>query len=158
VITDGRGIPLAVTLTGGHRNDVTQLIPLIEAIPAVRGRRGRPRRRPGKVFADRGYDRDKYRALVKGKGIRPLIACRGTPHGSGLGVYRYVVEQAIALLHWFPAAAHPLGDPRRHPRSLPHPRLRHHLLAPPQDPRFVLGPLSRASRRRCHQMSRPEAW
>ena len=101
MITDGRGIPLAVTLTGGHRNDVTQLIPLIEAIPAVRGRRGRPRRRPGKVFADRGYDRDKYRALVKGKGIRPLIACRGTPHGSGLGVYRYVVEQAIALLHWF---------------------------------------------------------
>jgi hypothetical protein len=101
VITDGGGIPLAVTLTGGNRNDITQLIPLIEAIPAVRGRRGRPRRRPGKVFADRGYDHDTYRAQVKAKGIRPVIACRGVPHGSGLGVYRYVVEQAIALLHWF---------------------------------------------------------
>jgi transposase len=42
VITDGKGIPLAVTLTGGNRNDITQLLPLIEAIPPVRGRRGRP--------------------------------------------------------------------------------------------------------------------
>jgi Transposase DDE domain len=101
VITDGRGIPLAATLTGGNRNDVTQLIPLIDAIPPVRGRRGRPRRRPGKVFADRAYDHDKYRAQVKARGIRPVIAARGVPHGSGLGVYRYVVEQTIALLHWF---------------------------------------------------------
>jgi hypothetical protein len=28
LLTDGNGIPLAVTLTGGNRNDVTQLIPL----------------------------------------------------------------------------------------------------------------------------------
>jgi hypothetical protein len=31
----------------------------------------------------------------------PVIARRGVPHGSGLGEYRYVVEQGIALLHWF---------------------------------------------------------
>jgi hypothetical protein len=48
------------------------------------------------VFAD-AYGHDKYRALVKAKGIRPVIARRGVPHGSGLGEYRYVVEQAIAL-------------------------------------------------------------
>lgn len=35
------------------------------------------------------------------KGIRPVIACRGVPHGSGLGVYRSVMKQAIPLLHWF---------------------------------------------------------
>ncbi len=39
------GIPLAATLTGGNRNDVTQLIPLLQAVPPVRGERGRPRRR-----------------------------------------------------------------------------------------------------------------
>jgi hypothetical protein len=61
VITEAHGIPLAVSLTGGNRNDVTQLIPLIEAIPPVRVRRGRPRRRPRKVYVDRGYDHDKYR-------------------------------------------------------------------------------------------------
>jgi hypothetical protein len=50
VITEAHGIPLAVTLTGRNRNDVTQLMPLIEAIPPVRGRQGRPRQRPGKVL------------------------------------------------------------------------------------------------------------
>ena len=34
-----------MSLTGGNRNDITQLMPLIQAIPPVRGRRGRPRRR-----------------------------------------------------------------------------------------------------------------
>jgi hypothetical protein len=29
------------------------------------------------------------------------IARRGTEHGSGLGLYRWVVEGTIALLHWF---------------------------------------------------------
>ena len=101
MITDGRGIPLAATLTGGNRHDTAQLIPPIEAIPPVRGRRGRPRQRPGKVFADRAYDHDNYRALVKAKGNHPIIACRGTPHGSGPSAYRYAVEQPIALLHWF---------------------------------------------------------
>ncbi|GLY82067.1 hypothetical protein Airi01_103340 [Actinoallomurus iriomotensis] len=90
-----------MSLTGGNRNDVTQLMPLIEAVPPVRGRVGRPRRRPDHLLADRGYDHDKYRRLVWKKGIKPLIARRGTPHGSGLGVHRYVVERTIALLHWF---------------------------------------------------------
>jgi len=101
VITEGHGIPLAVSLTGGQRNDVTQLMPLIAAIPPVRGRRGRPRRRPDAVYADRGYDHDKYRRQVRQTGVTPVIARRGTEHGSGLGVRRWVVEQSIALLHWF---------------------------------------------------------
>ena len=101
MITEGHGIPLAVALTGGQRNDVTQLMPLLAAIPPVRGRRGRPRRRPDAVYVGRGYDHDKYRRQVRDKGIKPMIARRGTEHGSGLSVYRWVVEQSIALLHWF---------------------------------------------------------
>jgi Transposase DDE domain len=101
VISDGNGIPLAITLTGGNRNDVTQLMPLLGAIPPVRGKAGRPRRRPKTLYGDRGYDHDKYRRLVWAKGIRPYIARRGTPHGSGLGAHRWVIEQTIALLHWF---------------------------------------------------------
>jgi transposase len=53
------------------------------------------------VYADRGYDHDKHRHLVRELGITPVIARRGTEHGSGLGVYRWVVEAAFALLHWF---------------------------------------------------------
>ena len=101
MITEAHGIPLAVSLTGGNRNDVTQLMPLIEAIPPVRGRRGRPRQRPGAIYADRGYDHDKYRKQVRDKGITRVIARRSTEHGSGLGTYRWVIEQSIALLHWF---------------------------------------------------------
>lgn len=101
MITEAHGIPLAVSLTGGNHNDVTQLMPLVQAVPPVRGRRGRPRRRPDKLCADRGYDHDKYRKRVRAVGIAPVIARRGTEHGSGLGVHRWVVEQSFALLHWF---------------------------------------------------------
>jgi hypothetical protein len=33
--------------------------------------------------------------------IKPVIARRGEQHDFGLGVYRRVVEQGFALLHWF---------------------------------------------------------
>lgn len=56
---------------------------------------------PDVVLADRGHDHDKYRALVRELQIRPLIARRGTEHGSGLGKQRWDVEQTFALLHAF---------------------------------------------------------
>ncbi|MBC3986921.1 hypothetical protein H8N01_31140 [Streptomyces sp. AC536] len=49
MICDATGIPLAVTLTGGNRKDVTQLIPLLAAIPRIRSTPGRPRQRPKEV-------------------------------------------------------------------------------------------------------------
>ncbi|WP_435839387.1 IS5 family transposase, partial [Streptomyces anthocyanicus] len=101
LITDGHGTPLAVLLTGGNRNDVTQLLPLLDAIPPVRGRVGRPRRKPDALFADRGYDHDIYRDQVRARGIVPAIARRGTLHGTALGTYRWVVERSFAWLHGF---------------------------------------------------------
>ena len=101
LLVDATGIPLAFSVTGGNRNDVTQLIPLLDAVPAVGGRPGRPRRRPDSVLADRGYDHDKYRRLVRERGIKPLIARRQTVHGSGLGRHRWVVERTFAWLHNF---------------------------------------------------------
>ena len=78
MITEGRGIRLAVSLTGGNRNDITQLMHLVQAIPPVRGRRGRPRQRPDRLYAGRAYDHDKYRRQVRAKGITPVIARRGS--------------------------------------------------------------------------------
>ncbi|MFH8738437.1 transposase [Streptomyces sp. NPDC017964] len=100
-IVEAHGTPLAAITTGGSRNDVTQLIPLIQAVPPIRGRRGLPLRRPEHLYADRGYDHEVYRDEVRRFQITSHIARRGTGHGSGLGVYRWVVEGAIALLHWF---------------------------------------------------------
>ncbi|MDV6291060.1 IS5 family transposase [Streptomyces sp. UP1A-1] len=101
LITDGHGTPLAVLLTGGNRNDVTQLPPLLDAIPPARGRVGHPRRKPDPLFADRGYDHDIYRGQVRARGIVPAIARRGTLHGTGLATYRWVVERTFAWLHGF---------------------------------------------------------
>ncbi len=92
---------MATLLTGANAHDVTQLLPLVQAIPAVRGKRGRPRRRPEIVQGDRAYDSEPHRRVLRRLGIEPLTAKRNTEHGSGLGVYRWVVERTIAWLHQF---------------------------------------------------------
>ncbi|KXF59865.1 transposase [Burkholderia thailandensis] len=99
--TDANGTPIAAILTGANRNDVTQLIPLIEAIAPIKGVRGRPLSRPKRVYADRGYDHDKYRRILHERGIPTSIARRGQPHGSGLGKVRWVVERTHAWMHHF---------------------------------------------------------
>ena len=101
LLVDGNSTPLAWSLTGGNRHDVTQLIPLLERVPAVAGVVGRPRKRPDEVIGDRGYDYVKHRRLVRQRGIRPVIARRKSEHGSGLGVVRWVVERSFAHLHQF---------------------------------------------------------
>jgi transposase len=74
---------------------------LVERIPPVRGKVGRPRRRPDRVSADRGYDHDKYRRQLHRLGISSEIARRQSNHGSGLGRARWVVERTFAWLHNF---------------------------------------------------------
>jgi transposase len=103
LLVDATGIPLAVALTGGNRNDVTQLLALLDDLHArpVAGKRGRPRQKPDLVLADRGYDHDKYRRLLWAREIKPVIARRRTEHGSGLGKQRWVVERGFAHLHNF---------------------------------------------------------
>jgi transposase len=90
-----------VILTGGHRHDVTQLIPLVDGIPPIAGKVGRPIRRPKAVFADRAYDSESHRDQLRDRGIEPILAERNTEHGSGLGVFRWVVERTISWLHQF---------------------------------------------------------
>jgi len=99
LLCDATGTPLAISLTGGHRNDVTQLLPLLDGVGPVRGKVGRPRQRAERLLADRGYDHDKYRRELRARGVTPRIARRGSPHGSGLGRERWVVERTFAHLH-----------------------------------------------------------
>ena len=101
LITEAQGIPLAVILTGANRHDVTQLHALVDAIPPIGGKRGRPLSKPLIVQGDRGYDHDKYRRPLHAAGIATEIARRGQPHGSSLGKTRWVVERTISWLHNF---------------------------------------------------------
>ena len=88
-------------VTGGNRPDVTQLLPLVEAIPPIRGRRGRPKQRPRYLLADRADDHTSYRRQLAARGITAIIARRGIPHGSGVGRQRWPVERTIGWLHQF---------------------------------------------------------
>lgn len=56
------------------------------------------RDRPSTEIVSAGARRSEPRYDLQ---ITPIIARHGTEHGSGLGVHRWVVEGAIALLHWW---------------------------------------------------------
>lgn len=92
------GVPLAVRTAGANKSDHTQIIPLVMSFPRVGGRRGRPKELPDELYADRGYDSEATRWLLRWLGIEPHIGRRNTPHGSGLGRVRWVVERTISWL------------------------------------------------------------
>jgi transposase len=96
VIVDGKGTPLAFTLTAANRNDVTQLTELVDRVPPT-GRHGKFR--PKRLYADRAYDSKRHRQELRERRITPKIAKRNTSHGSGLGRERWIVERTISWLH-----------------------------------------------------------
>ena len=49
-------MPLAVMLTGAQVHDSKVFEQLLNSIAPVKGKRGRPRRKPAKLHADKGYD------------------------------------------------------------------------------------------------------
>jgi len=67
----------------------------------VAGLRGAPKRKPDLIQADRAYQSEPLRRELAEQGIDTQIARRNTPHGSGLGKTRWVVERTIAWLHQF---------------------------------------------------------
>jgi transposase len=101
LIACGRDTPLAVSLTGGNRADITQMLPLVDTIPPVPGRRGRPRRRPAKLYGDRATARAEGGRELRRRGIQAKIARPKSPRGSGLDTKRWVVERTIAWLHQY---------------------------------------------------------
>ena len=76
-------------------------MPLLDGIPPIAGRLGHPLIKPKCVQADRGYDCERYRDILRRRRIFPQIGKRCTWHGSHLGMTRWVVERTIAWLHQF---------------------------------------------------------
>ncbi|OEJ22813.1 transposase [Streptomyces agglomeratus] len=100
MICDGRGTPLKVITTAANVNDVTQTLALVDGIPPVAGRPGRPRRRPDSLLGDKAYDSNPNRRELRKRRILPVISRKGAPNIKGPGKPRYV-EQTFALLHQF---------------------------------------------------------
>lgn len=70
----------------------------IDAIPPIRGKRGRPPFRPDKAHLDKGYDYARCRMELRRRGIIARIARRGIESGERLGRHRWVVERTFAWL------------------------------------------------------------
>ena len=62
-------------LSGGHRHESRFLAALMEG-GAVRRGRGRPRLRPKRVAADKGYSYDSLRAYLRRRGVGAVIPTR----------------------------------------------------------------------------------
>jgi transposase len=77
--------------------------PLLDTVPGVRGHRhrhrpGRPRRRPDKVHADKGYDQPPVDATCTGVGSRSASRGAGSRTRPASGVTRWVVERTVSWL------------------------------------------------------------
>jgi IS5 family transposase len=89
---------LAVGLSSADTHDSVLLEPMVDAVPAIKGPCGRPRRRPAKLHSDKGYDYPRCRRALRRRGITPRIARRGVESSQRLGRHRYVVERSLAWL------------------------------------------------------------
>lgn len=99
LLVSRRGVPLAIRTAGANVSDHRQILPVVVLdFPRVGGKPGRPREHPKVLYADRGYDSNATRLLLRWLGIEPRIARRNTPHGSGLGKVRWVVERTISWI------------------------------------------------------------
>ena len=102
LVVDAHGTPLGVVLSGANRHDSMMLAPALDAIPPVRsGKRGRPRRRPRKLHADKAYDNRRCRRECRERRITPRIARRGVESSQRLGRHRWVVERTHSWLNRF---------------------------------------------------------
>ena len=99
VITDGSGIPLASSVTASNVNDITEMAPLYNALPAVAGKVGRPRKRPDAFQGDLAYDSEPHRQGLRDLGVEPVLPEKGIDDESGLGQTRWPVERTLSWLH-----------------------------------------------------------
>jgi transposase len=99
VLVDHRGTPLAAEVTAANVHDSPMLGRMLDAVVPVRtGRRERPRRRPDKLGAEKGYDYRCCRRACTRRGIGHRIARRGMESPKRLGRHRWVAERTTAWL------------------------------------------------------------
>ena len=107
VVVDGRGVPLGVRLYSASPSEVRLAEETLATIRVGRRHRpGRPRQKPARVIADKGYDSDALRERLRRRGIVLIAPHRSNRHrtppqdGRVLRRYkkRWIVERSIAWL------------------------------------------------------------
>ncbi len=98
MLCDRTGIPLTALISAANTHDSQLLLPLLDSIIPIRGRRGRPRQRPDKLHADKAYDVRALRAELRRRGITVRIARKGIESSTRLGRHRWIVESCLSWL------------------------------------------------------------
>jgi transposase len=94
-------VPLAACLSAANTHDAMLLEQVVDTVPPVKGRRGRPgrpRQRPAKLHLDKGYDYPRCRRALRRRSITPRIARRQIESSQKLGRHRHMVERSLAWL------------------------------------------------------------
>jgi transposase len=78
---------------------VTEMAPLVNDLPEVAGKVGRPRRKPDALQGDLAYDSEPHRQGLREMGIEPVLPEREIDDQEGLGETRWPVERTLAWAH-----------------------------------------------------------
>jgi transposase len=78
LVVDGNGLPLGYHLDSAACAEVTLAEQTLDTI-RVGGGRGRPKQRPKRLVADRGYDSNAFRRALRRRGIRMCIPPKRRP-------------------------------------------------------------------------------
>jgi IS5 family transposase len=78
MITQAQGLPLAFEVTAANVAEVTVGLGVVDRVRVPRPK-GRPRKRPQALAADKGYDSADFRRELRSRGIRPSIPRRVWP-------------------------------------------------------------------------------
>lgn len=78
VVCDGQGNPLGAVISGGHRNDSAFFVQALRSV-SIRQKQGRPRTKPQRVVADKGYDFSPVREYLRKRNIEAVIPQRKMP-------------------------------------------------------------------------------
>ena len=65
VVVDGQGLPIVGTLASASPAEVKLAEQTLEIVKVPRHGRGRPKKRPLRLLADKGYDSDQLRKRLK---------------------------------------------------------------------------------------------
>lgn len=106
VVADGSGLPLGSALASASPAEVRLAEQTLQAIAVPRQGPGRPRQKPERVIADRGYDSDPLRRRLAARGIELIVPHRSnrvrppTQDGRPLRRYqrRWKIERLFAWL------------------------------------------------------------
>jgi hypothetical protein len=88
-------------LSAANVSDGTLLAHMVDLVVAVVRRRGRPRKRPAKLHADKAYRSRVNQARLRARHILSRVARPRVDSSERLGRYRWVVERTLAWLHRF---------------------------------------------------------